>query len=89
VGLLVLCGLRQRRKKENCLDLAERHGTDFELQRGDHSKCRRKGKAAPGRAAQKCLRQQRPMGFTDHNRAAKLKVDLEGVEPGIPEGRAC
>jgi hypothetical protein len=29
------------------------------------------------------------MGFTEGNRAAKLKVDLEGVEPGVLEGRVC
>lgn len=44
---------------------------------------------APGRAAQKCPGQQRPMGFTEGNRAAKLKVDLRDVEPGVPEGRLC
>jgi hypothetical protein len=27
------------------------------------------------------------MGLTEGNRAAKLKVDLEGVEPGILEGK--
>lgn len=41
----------------------------------------------PGRAAQKRLGQQtgqqRSMGFTEDNRVTMLKVDLEGVEPGV------
>jgi hypothetical protein len=28
------------------------------------------------------------MGLKEGNRAAKLKVDLEDVEPGVPEGKA-
>lgn len=64
-------------------------GRDLELQREDHPNCRRKGNAAPGRTAQKHLGQCRPMGLTEGDRKAELKVDLEGVEPGVPEGKVC
>ena len=62
---------------------------DVDEQREAHQKHRRKGKAAPRRTAQKCLGQQRPVGLTESNRPAKLKVNLEGVEPGVPEGKVC
>jgi hypothetical protein len=29
------------------------------------------------------------MDLTEGNRAGKLKVDLEGVEPEVPEGKVC
>lgn len=43
----------------------------------------------PRGAGQKHLGQQRPIGFTEGNRTAKLKVELDGVEPGVPERKAC
>lgn len=56
-------GLRRRRttKGENHHDLGETGRTEVELQRGEHPKCRRKRKAAA--TTQKCLGQQRSMGF--------------------------
>ena len=44
---------------------------------------------APGRAAQRHLGQHKPISLTEGNRAAKLKVDLEGVESGVLEGKVC
>lgn len=52
-------------------------------------KCRREGKIAPKRAAQKHLRQQKPMCLTEGNRTAKLRVDLEDVEQGVRERKEC
>jgi hypothetical protein len=31
----------------------------------------------------------RPLGLIEGNKAAELKVDLEGVEPGVPDGKVC
>ena len=43
-------------------------------------KCSNKGKGVPRKDAQKHFGQQRPMGLTEGNRTAKLKVDLEGID---------
>jgi hypothetical protein len=57
-------------------------GSDLELQREDHQKSSLKGKGCPKR-----LGQHRPMSLIEGNRTTKLKVDLEGGEPGVPEGK--
>ena len=71
-------GLRQEEEGTDRHNPGETDGTYLELQRGGHLK-----------GTQLHLG-QRPVGFTEGNRAAaKLKVDLEGVEPRVLEGRAC
>jgi hypothetical protein len=57
-------------------DSDERVGSDLELQREDHLKCSYKGKMAFRRASQMSFGQQKTMGFTESNMAARLKVYL-------------
>lgn len=71
----------RRGRNEDHPDPGKRDRTDLQLPRGGRWKCRSKEKAVPRRGAQKHLGQQTPIGFTQNNRAEKLKVGIEGVEP--------
>lgn len=67
---------------ENPHDPGETDRTDLQLQREDYLKCRSRGKVAQRKTAHKHLGPQRPMGFTEGYRAAKVNG------PGVAEGRA-